>query len=88
MSFLQMRADEGLWLSDVIKRLTTLICKRKVCIDTEERYTVKPFQSEDAIIQFGGGCTAEVVRSGLVFTNHHFGYGRLPHFPLPKRLPH
>ncbi|MDO4726907.1 MAG: S46 family peptidase [Porphyromonadaceae bacterium] len=33
---------------------------------------------KDAIVQFGGGCTGEVISPrGLVLTNHHCGYGEI-----------
>jgi hypothetical protein len=33
---------------------------------------------KDAIVQFGGGCTGEMISSaGLLITNHHCGYGNI-----------
>ncbi len=33
---------------------------------------------KDAVVQFGSGCTGEVISSqGLVLTNHHCGYGQI-----------
>ena len=33
---------------------------------------------KDAIVQFGGGCTGEIISPrGLVLTNHHCGYGEI-----------
>lgn len=33
---------------------------------------------KDAVVQFNGGCTAEVISpKGLILTNHHCGYGQI-----------
>jgi hypothetical protein len=33
---------------------------------------------KDAVVQFGGGCTGEVISpDGLLITNHHCGYGQI-----------
>ncbi len=39
--------------------------------------TTKP-SLKDAIVQFNGGCTAEIISDqGLILTNHHCGYGAI-----------
>ena len=39
-------------------------------------YNVNGSSLKDAIAQFGGGCTSELISpSGLLLTNHHCGYG-------------
>ncbi len=87
MSFLQMRADEGMWLLMLIKRLNHVdMQKEGLHLTPEEIYSVNHSSLKDAIIQFGGGCTAEVVSDqGLVFTNHHCGYGSIAALSTPEK---
>ena len=49
-------------------------------------YSVNNSSLKDAIMHFGGGCTAELVSSkGLLLTNHHCGYSQIQsHSSLEK----
>ncbi|WP_242927802.1 S46 family peptidase [Pontibacter vulgaris] len=71
------KADEGMWLPMLIKRLNHADMQKKgLKLTAEEIYNVNNSSLKDAIVQFGGFCTGEFIsKEGLLLTNHHCGYG-------------
>lgn len=74
-----VKADEGMWLPMLVERLNYVdMQKMGLQLTAEEIYSVNHSSLKDAIIQFGGGCTGEIISSqGLILTNHHCGYGSI-----------
>ncbi len=74
-----VKADEGMWLPLFIDRLNYIdMQKMGLQLTAEEIYSVNNSSLKDAIVQFGRGCTAEVISDqGLLLTNHHCGYSRI-----------
>ncbi|WP_118196170.1 S46 family peptidase [Albibacterium indicum] len=81
-----VKADEGMWFLMHIERLNERdMQKMGLQLTAEEIYSVNNSSLKDAIVQFGGGCTAEMVSStGLVMTNHHCGYGAIAELSTPE----
>jgi len=79
-------ADEGMWFLMHLKRLNEADMQKKgLHLSAEEIYSINNSSLKDAIVQFNGGCTAEIVSNqGLVFTNHHCGYGAIAELSTPE----
>jgi hypothetical protein len=73
------RADEGMWLLPLLEKLNIgKMTELGLKLSAEDIYSLNQPSVKDAIVIFGGGCTGEIVSSqGLLFTNHHCGYGQI-----------
>ena len=83
---LKVKADEGMWFLMFIERLNHRdMQKMGLQLTAEEIYSINNNSLKDAIVQFDGGCTAEIIsKEGLVLTNHHCGYDKIAELSTPQ----
>jgi predicted acetyltransferase len=75
MGMIASKADEGMWLPFLINQNYAAMQKMGFTGSAEQLYSINNASMKDAIVHFGGGCTAEVIsKQGLLLTNHHCGY--------------
>lgn len=73
--FLGARADEGMWIPSLIGKNYDEMVRMGLKLSKADLYSINKASLKDAIVQFNGGCTGEMISaSGLLITNHHCGY--------------
>jgi hypothetical protein len=73
------KADEGMWMPQLIAALNINDMKKNgFKLTAEQIYSLNKASMKDAVMIFGGGCTAEAISDkGLILTNHHCGYSSI-----------
>ena len=79
LMFMPAKADEGMWLLPLLQKMNESTMQELGCrLSAEQIYSINHSSLKDAIVQFGGGCTGEIVSDeGLLLTNHHCGYASI-----------
>ena len=86
MFLVPARADEGMWLLPLLEKMNADVISQLGCrLSVDEIYSINHSSIKDAVVQFGGGCTGEIISDkGLLVTNHHCGYGSIQSLSTPE----
>lgn len=79
-------ADEGMWMLNKIDDKTADIMRGLgLQLTPSQLYSTEGVSLKDAVVDFGDFCSGVVVSpDGLVFTNHHCGYGAIQKLSTPE----
>jgi hypothetical protein len=74
-----LKADEGMWMLPLIQKLNSKqMSEIGFKLSAKDIYDINKSSLKDAVMIFGGGCTAELIsKDALLLTNHHCGYGAI-----------
>lgn len=80
------KADEGMWMLPLLEKINAdAIRNLGGRLTPEQIYSVNHSSIKDAVVQFGGGCTGELISGeGLLVTNHHCGYSSIQGLSTPE----
>lgn len=86
LTFFHVFGEEGMLIPSVISAFESDMKAKGMKLSAKDIYDVNNSSLKDAIMHFGGGCTAELVSAkGLLLTNHHCGYSQVQsHSSLEK----
>ncbi len=86
LSLTGVRADEGMWMiCNLSARTDSVLHAMGLELTHDQIYNANGPALNNAIVQFGGFCSGVVVSpNGLVFTNHHCGYGSIQDHSTPQ----
>ncbi len=80
------RADEGMWMLNRIDEKTAEAMQSLgLELTPDQLYSTEHASLKDCVVDFGDFCSGVVVsKDGLVFTNHHCGYGAIQKLSTPE----
>jgi len=81
------RADEGMWLVNLLdKNLTKKMQKEGLKLDPKQIYDENGTTISNAVVALDFGCTGSIIsEEGLLITNHHCAYGDIHAMSTPEK---